>query len=163
MRARLQGVVILESVIDREGRVGQVRILKGLPMGLSEKAVEAVRKWRFKPALLDGKPVPVFYNLTVNFELDPASRVFPAEPFASFEASPLGSEGNRSPPVVGGLWMLLGYLIGGAAFAVFSVLVLRGILVLAVWLGLAPALGEFGARVAEGFAERRRIDGQDEE
>jgi outer membrane biosynthesis protein TonB len=38
-------------------------------MGLSEKAVEAVRKWRFEPATLNGEPVAVYYNFTLNFRL----------------------------------------------------------------------------------------------
>ena len=44
-------------------------VLKGLPMGLSEAAEEAVKRWKFKPATLNGKPVSVYFNLTVNFQL----------------------------------------------------------------------------------------------
>ena len=44
-------------------------MLKGLPMGLEESAVDAIKTWRFKPATLNGKPVMVYYNLTVNFKL----------------------------------------------------------------------------------------------
>ena len=47
----------------------EVKVLKGLPMGLDQAAAEAVKKWRFKPATLNGKPVDVYYNLTVNFTL----------------------------------------------------------------------------------------------
>src|SRR5688572_18077025 len=53
-RARLSGVVIVEAVIDEQGNVTETRVLKGLPMGLAEAAVEAVRAWKFKPATLDG-------------------------------------------------------------------------------------------------------------
>ncbi len=68
---RVQGVAILQVVIDTEGRIEDVKVLKGLPMGLSEAAVEAVRQWRFEPALDgDGNPVSVYYNLTINFRLD---------------------------------------------------------------------------------------------
>jgi len=67
--ARIQGVVILEAVIDEEGNVVQVKVLKGLPMGLSESAVETASQWKYKPATLDGKPVPVYFNLTVRFSL----------------------------------------------------------------------------------------------
>ncbi len=68
-KARIQGVVILQSIIDEQGNVTEVSILKGLPMGLSESAMDAVRQWKFKPATLNGKPVAVYFNLTVNFQL----------------------------------------------------------------------------------------------
>jgi TonB family protein len=67
--AKIQGTVILSSVIDRQGRVTRVKVLKGLPMGLSKAAVAAVEEWRFKPATLAGKPIEVYYNLTVTFTL----------------------------------------------------------------------------------------------
>jgi protein TonB len=66
---RIQGVVILEAVIDAMGNVGAVKVLKGLPMGLTETAVEAAQQWKFKPATLDGEPVAVFLNLTIRFSL----------------------------------------------------------------------------------------------
>lgn len=68
-KARVQGVVILRIVVDTEGAVRRVEVLKGLPMGLSEAAEAAVRRWRFAPATLDGEPVVVDYNVTVNFRL----------------------------------------------------------------------------------------------
>ncbi len=68
-KARIQGVVIVEAIIDKEGSVTNVKILKGLPMGLDSAAADAVQKWKFKPATLNGKPVAVIYNLTVNFRL----------------------------------------------------------------------------------------------
>lgn len=66
---RVQGVVILRLVIDREGAVRDVRVVKGLPMGLSERSVETVQGWRFEPARRNGEPVPVYYTLTVSFTL----------------------------------------------------------------------------------------------
>jgi protein TonB len=68
-RAGVQGTVIVEAIIDEQGRVTDVRILKALPMGLDQAAVEAVRSWRFKPATLAGRPVKVYYTLTANFTL----------------------------------------------------------------------------------------------
>ncbi|HEX2251845.1 MAG TPA: TonB family protein [Thermoanaerobaculia bacterium] len=68
-KARVQGVVIVQAVIDKEGRVTDVKVLKALPMGLDKAAVDAIRNWKFKPATLNGKPVDVYYNLTVNFTL----------------------------------------------------------------------------------------------
>jgi len=69
-KTRVAGVVIVEAIINKNGEVEQVTVLKGLPMGLSESAVEAVKKWKFKPGTLNGEPVEVIFNLTVNFKLD---------------------------------------------------------------------------------------------
>ncbi|MEA2558908.1 MAG: hypothetical protein QOH06_412 [Acidobacteriota bacterium] len=65
--ARVTGVVVLDTLIDEKGNVTDVKVLQGLPMGLDEAAVEAVKRWKFKPATLDGQPVPVYYTLTVSF------------------------------------------------------------------------------------------------
>ncbi len=67
--ARLQGVVILRTAIDQEGNVVDVDVLKGLHMGLTEAAVDAVKQWKFEPATIDGEPIPVSYNVTVNYRL----------------------------------------------------------------------------------------------
>ncbi len=68
-KARIQGVVILQATIDKNGDITDIKVLKPLPMGLAEAAVSAVQQWKFKPATLNGKPVAVYYNLTVNFQL----------------------------------------------------------------------------------------------
>lgn len=68
-RTGTEGVVILEAIIDKQGRVSKVRVLKGLPMGLDTEAVAAVQSWIFEPARLDGRPVSVYYTLTVNFQI----------------------------------------------------------------------------------------------
>jgi TonB family protein len=67
--ARIQGVVILQTAIDQDGHVVDVKVLKGLHMGLTEAAVDAVKQWKFEPATIDGEPIPVSYNVTVNFRL----------------------------------------------------------------------------------------------
>jgi protein TonB len=71
-KGHVTGVVIVEAVIDKSGNVDRVKVLKGLPMGLSEQAVDAVKSWRFKPGTLNGEPVDVIFTLTVNFTLDGA-------------------------------------------------------------------------------------------
>ena len=68
-KARITGVVIVEAIIDKQGNVTNVKILKGLPMGLDQAAVDAVKRWKFEAATLNGKPVSVIYNLTINFQL----------------------------------------------------------------------------------------------
>src|SRR6185436_8436036 len=68
-RARIQGVVILEATIDRQGEVTATRVLKGLPMGLDAEAEDAVRSWRFAPARRAGEPVSVLFTVTVKFRV----------------------------------------------------------------------------------------------
>lgn len=68
-KARYQGVVVLWTVVDENGRVRDVRVQKSLGLGLDEEAVRAVQNWRFKPAERFGKPVKVYMAIEVNFQL----------------------------------------------------------------------------------------------
>jgi protein TonB len=68
-RARVQGAVILEAIIDERGNVTSVRVVRGLPMGLEQSAIQAVSQWKFQPAMLDNRPVAVYFSLTVQFEV----------------------------------------------------------------------------------------------
>ena len=68
-KARIEGVVILEATIDKQGNVENVKVLRGLPMGLTEAAVEAVKQWKYEPSTLNGKPVEVLMTVTVTFRL----------------------------------------------------------------------------------------------
>ncbi len=70
--AGVAGVVVLECVIGADGAVRMVDVLRGLPEGLTEAAVDAVRLWTFTPATVDGEPVAVRFVLTVRFLLDQA-------------------------------------------------------------------------------------------
>ena len=70
-KAKIQGVVIVEAIVDEQGNVTSTKVLKGLPMGLDRAAAEAVRKWKFKPAMQYGKPVKVYSTQTVNCQLPP--------------------------------------------------------------------------------------------
>lgn len=62
-----QGIVVVESVIDEEGCIQNMRVCKSLQPALDLATLDAVRHWVFQPAELDGKPVKVYYTLTVNF------------------------------------------------------------------------------------------------
>jgi protein TonB len=64
----VQGVVIVEAIIDATGHVADARVLRSIPL-LDEAAVEAVQQWEFTPTFLNGAPQPVVMTVTVNFTL----------------------------------------------------------------------------------------------
>lgn len=69
-KAKYQGTVVLQAVITPDGRATEIQVVKGPGLGLEEKAVEAVKQWRFKPAMgPGGKPVPVTVPIEVTFRL----------------------------------------------------------------------------------------------
>jgi protein TonB len=68
-KAKYQGMVILSIEVDTSGRATNFRILRGLGLGLDEKAIEAVSRWRFRPGSLDGKPVVTSATVEVSFHL----------------------------------------------------------------------------------------------
>jgi TonB family protein len=67
-QAGIQGIVILEAIIDPEGKVDKVRVLHSIP-GLDQAAIDAVRQWEYEPTLLEGLAVPLVMTVTVNFAL----------------------------------------------------------------------------------------------
>jgi TonB family protein len=69
-RAKYQGVCLISLIVDAQGNPQDPRVIRALGMGLDEKALEAVRKYKFKPAMKDGRtPVPVRITIEVNFRL----------------------------------------------------------------------------------------------
>jgi TonB family protein len=68
-RVGYQGRVVLWTVLDEQGKILDLRIARPLGMGLDERAIEAVRRWRFEPAKKDGVPVRIQLNIEVNFHL----------------------------------------------------------------------------------------------
>jgi len=68
-RRNITGDVILEIVVTRSGSVGDVTVLRGLGLGLDQRAIAAVRQWRFDPARLRGTPVDVIVEVAVEFTL----------------------------------------------------------------------------------------------
>jgi protein TonB len=71
MRAKVQGVVWLECIVLPDGSVGDVKITKSLDsvFGLDQEAIKAARRWRFKPGIREGKPVPVIITIELTFTL----------------------------------------------------------------------------------------------
>jgi protein TonB len=67
-RAGIEGTVVLLAVIGKDGTVKDVRVEKGLPV-LAQAAIEAVKQWRYRPYLLNGEPVEVDSQITINFNL----------------------------------------------------------------------------------------------
>jgi TonB family protein len=68
-KARFQGRVVLDTIVLEDGTVQIVRIVRKVGFGLDEKAIAAVVQWRFQPARMNGKAVPVALNVEVNFNL----------------------------------------------------------------------------------------------
>lgn len=69
-KEKISGLVVMEVVIDRTGALKDIKVIRPLPDGLSEAAVDAVKQWKFAPGTLNGKPVDVLFDLTINFKLD---------------------------------------------------------------------------------------------
>jgi periplasmic protein TonB len=68
VRAKVEGVVILEALVDREGRVESVRVLRSIPL-LDNAATAAVRQWQYSPLLLNGQPERFVLTVTLSFSL----------------------------------------------------------------------------------------------
>jgi len=68
-RARLEGVVILEIIVDKQGSVRNWKVLRPLSLGLTEAAVAAVQQWKYEPPMYNGRPVEVLITVTMRFSL----------------------------------------------------------------------------------------------
>jgi len=68
-KAKYQGTVLLYVEVDPSGRATNIKVQRSLGLGLDEKAIEAVKQWKFKPGYKDGKPVTVAATIEVNFRL----------------------------------------------------------------------------------------------
>ena len=69
--AHIEGVVVLDAVIDQTGRVTDVHVTRSI-QALDQAAIDAVRQWRFTPTLLNGEPVSILLTVTVRFTLGPS-------------------------------------------------------------------------------------------
>jgi len=88
MRAKVEGTVTLEGVVQPDGVMGEVRVTKALDPGLDQEAIKAVKQWRFKPGLKGGEPVAVRVTLEMSFTLrnKPSQPLFPVPPPAPIDA-----------------------------------------------------------------------------
>lgn len=68
-KAKFSGNVMVSLIVDANGKPRNVHVLRGVGMGLDQKAVEAVQQYKFKPAMQNGKPVAVYLNVEVNFQI----------------------------------------------------------------------------------------------
>jgi protein TonB len=68
-QARVQGIVVMEAVISREGLIESLRVVNGHPL-LNQAAVDAVRQWKYRPTMLNGEAVEVITTVTVTFTLN---------------------------------------------------------------------------------------------
>jgi protein TonB len=68
-KAKYQGTCVLSVIVGPDGLAHDIKVTNTLGLGLDEKAIEAVKKWRFEPAVKDGKPVNVLISVQVNFRL----------------------------------------------------------------------------------------------
>lgn len=68
-RARMEGFVILQAIIDQQGNVKDVEVLRGLGLGLDVAAMDAVKQWKYTPTYYNGRPVEVILTVNVVFEL----------------------------------------------------------------------------------------------
>ena len=71
--ANIEGTVILEAIVDEEGRVETVKVLRSLSV-LDKPAIEAVKQWRYSPVLLNGKPEKFILTVAITFRLESANR-----------------------------------------------------------------------------------------
>jgi len=68
-QARVEGIVIIEATTDTYGRVASAKVLRSIPL-LDQAAMEAVKQWVYEPMIIDGKPRPVVFTVTMRFQLD---------------------------------------------------------------------------------------------
>ena len=69
IRARLEGVVVMDVVVGIDGKVANARVTRTLDPGLDEEALRAVKQWRFEPGKVEGKPVNVLVTIEMTFHL----------------------------------------------------------------------------------------------
>jgi TonB family protein len=106
-KAGVEGIVIMEATTDTYGRVASVKVLRGIPL-LDQAAIDAIKQWVYEPMVIDGKPQPVTFTVTMRFKLDDKKK--PQVEGGVAGGVQGGVEGGVEGGVVGGV---LGGVIGG--------------------------------------------------
>ena len=68
-REKISGIVILTGVIELDGQADRLKVTQAIGYGLDGQAIKCVKKWRFRPAIKDGRPIPAPARVEVNFRL----------------------------------------------------------------------------------------------
>src|ERR1043165_2164549 len=68
-RNGVRGSVVLQVLVGKDGRVKDAVVLRGLPYGLSESALDSIRKWEFRPATRNGEPVDAIFDITFSYSM----------------------------------------------------------------------------------------------
>ena len=99
-KARIQGAVVLQGVVETDGSVADVQVGRSLDPGLDQEAIKAVKQWRFKPGLKDGKAVRVRIALEMSFTL----RDKPSQPWFPIPPRPPGDAGGKGQKEAPGVY-----------------------------------------------------------
>jgi TonB family protein len=74
-RSRLSGTVVLQAVVRSDGTVDVLRVVRGLPLGLTDSAIQAIKQWQFRPGQnKDGQNADIALNIEVNFNIEKRNR-----------------------------------------------------------------------------------------
>ena len=110
-KAKYEGTCVLWLVVDTNGHASSIKVARAVGYGLDEKAIEAVKQWKFKPAMKDGRPVAVQINVEVHFRLydkpgttpNPQIDTHPSQPdktiaFTEAQLTMLTAQWNKKTP-----------------------------------------------------------------
>jgi TonB family protein len=93
-QAQVEGVVILEARTDEKGNVEDARVLRSIPI-LDQAAIDAVKKWKYEPMIINGKPQKIVFTVTVRFMMKPGDKEKALDKFAQ---GAVKAEGAVKPP-----------------------------------------------------------------
>ena len=77
LKSNIQGIAVFGIVVDNTGKIARIRLERALGYGLDENAFEALKKWRFHPATLNGEPVALTMSVEVSFNRNPLPMINP--------------------------------------------------------------------------------------